>query len=69
RELPIVVGTEKDQKHIVEIVDKILDVTKSDDYLTNPTKQAEVHEFESQINQMVYKLYDLTSKEIEAIEG
>jgi hypothetical protein len=69
RELPIVVGTEKDQKHIVEIVDKILDVTKSDDYLTNPTKQAEVHEFENQIDQMVYKLYDLTPDEIKIVES
>jgi len=50
-------------------VDKILALTRSDDYLTNLAKQAKVHEFERQIDQMVYKLYDLTPDEIKIVEN
>jgi len=39
------------------------------DYLTNPIKQAKVKEYENQIDQMVYELYDLTGDEIAIIEG
>ena len=38
------------------------------DYLNNSTKQAKVKEYESQIDQMVYKLYDLTDEEIKIVE-
>jgi len=57
------------QKPFIEIVDKILKITKSSDYLENPTKRVKVHEYEKQIDQMVYKLYDLTSEEIEIVEN
>jgi hypothetical protein len=33
---------------------------QSDDYLKNPDKQAKVKKLEAQIDQLVYKLYDLT---------
>jgi adenine-specific DNA-methyltransferase len=49
-------------------VDRILDITKDDDYLTNPAKQAKVKEYEHQIDEMVYELYGLTPEEI-AIVG
>ena len=51
----------------VEIVDKILAITKSNDYSTNTEIQAEVKGYEKQIDQMVYKLYDLTPEEIEIV--
>jgi len=38
------------------------------DYLQNLTKQAQVKEYEKQIDQMVYKLYGLTEDEIRMIE-
>ena len=44
-------------------------ITKDEDYLQNPVKQAQVHNFERQIDQMVYKLYNLTSEEIALVEG
>ena len=44
--------------------DHILAITKDNDYLQNPGKQAKVKEYERQIDQMVYKLYGLTSDEI-----
>jgi len=57
-----------EQKPFIEIVDKILSVTKSSDYLENPAKKEEVKEYEWQIDQLVYKLYDLTPEEIEIVE-
>ncbi len=47
---------------------KILDLTKDDDYLQNETKQFQVQEYEYQIDQMVYRLYDLTDEEIKIVE-
>ena len=57
------------QDNFVDIVDKILAITKSDDYLDNPSKRAEVKEYERQIDQMVYELYGLTEEEIRIVEG
>ena len=49
-------------------VNQILFLTQSEDYLENPQKQAKVKEYERQIDQLVYKLYDLTDEEIKIIE-
>jgi hypothetical protein len=51
------------------LVDKILAITKSIDYLENQAKKKEVKEYEKQIDQLVYKLYDLTPEEIEIVEN
>ena len=48
-------------------MDKILALTQSENYLENPQKQAKVKEYEHQISQMVYKLYNLTPEEIEIV--
>jgi len=50
------------------LVDKILPLNQSEDYLENKEKQAQVKEYEKEIDQLVYKLYDLTPEEIEIIE-
>ncbi len=57
------------QQPFIDLVDKILAITKAEDYLANPTKQAKVKEYERQIDQMVYQLYDLTPDEIVVVEG
>ena len=49
--------------------EQILAITKSADYLQNPDKQAKVKEYEKQIDELVYKLYDLKSEEIKIIEN
>jgi len=49
-------------------VNQILFLTQSEDYLENPQKQAKVKEYERQIDQLVYKLYDLTDEEIKIVE-
>ena len=57
------------QKPFTELVDRILTITKSEDYLENSAKQIKVKELEKQIDQLVYKLYDLTPEEIKIVEG
>jgi hypothetical protein len=66
--LPISIIDEVKQRPFIEIVDKILAITKSSDYLENSVKQAKVCDYEKQIDQMVYKLYNLTPEEIKIVE-
>ena len=56
------------QKPLINLVNKILIITKDQDYLENPEKQTKVLEYEKQINHLVYKLYSLTSEEIKIME-
>lgn len=65
-EIPIKVPEE--QKPFIEIVDKILNITKDEDYLKNPEKQAKVKAYEKQIDKLVYELYELTPEEIKIVE-
>ncbi len=69
RKLYIAQVDKNEQKPFVELADKILALTKSEDYQTNKSKQAEVKKLEDQIDQMVYKLYGLTPEEIKIVEG
>jgi len=57
------------QEPIIVLVDKILTITKSDDYLQNPDNQTEVKKLEAQIDQLVYRLYSFTQEEIEIVGG
>lgn len=67
--LPIPKISELGQKPFIDLVDKIIAITKGDDYLENLTKQAKVREYENEINQLIYKLYGLTPEEIKIVEG
>lgn len=58
-----------DQQPFISIVDRILAITKDEDYLQNPEKQAKVKALEREIDQLVYKLYGLTEDEIRIVEG
>jgi type I restriction-modification system DNA methylase subunit len=69
RKLPIPDICQGAQKAFVDLVGQILAVTKDEDYLSNPAKQARVKELERQIDQMVYELYGLTPEEIAVVEG
>jgi pantothenate kinase len=68
-EFPIKVISNEEQKPLISLVDKILSLTSSDDYLQNTTEQSKVGEYEAEIDRMVYKLYDLTPEEIAIVEG
>jgi len=67
--LPILKVQAKQEKPFIEIVDKILAITKSSDYLENPAKKEKVKVYEKQIDKMVYKLYNITPEEIKIIEN
>ena len=67
--LPIKEFSLLDQRPVINLVGKILAITKDDDYLQNPTKKAKVCDYEKQIDQLVYQLYGLTDKEIQIVEN
>jgi len=69
KQLPIPEICKEDQLPLISLVNKILSITKEDDYLQNPQKQAQVKEYERQIDRMVYELYNLTDEEIAIVEG
>jgi len=69
KKLPIKKIPLPEQQTFIIIVDKILSLTQSSDYYENLQKQVKVKECERQIDQMVYKLYDLTEEEIKIVEG
>jgi len=69
KQLPIKKAIEIEQKPFIELVDKILNITKTEDYLKNIERQTEVKKLEHQIDELVYKLYDLTPEEIEIVEN
>jgi hypothetical protein len=58
-----------EQRPFIQLVDKILVITKNGDYLSDTNKQTEVRKLENMIDQLVYKLYKLTLKEIDTIEN
>jgi len=55
-------------KIIISLVDQILLITESKDYPENREKQKKVKELQDKIDQLVYKLYDLTPEEIKIVE-
>lgn len=67
-EIPIKKASVHTQDKFVSIVDKILDITQTEDYLQNQEKQNAIKEYEKQIDLMVYKLYDLTYDEVLTID-
>ncbi len=64
----ILIGTKNDQQPFIRLVNQILSLTKDPDYLEAPEKQARVKSLVNEIDQLVYKLYDLTPEEINIVE-
>lgn len=56
------------QQPFINLVDRILAITKDEDYPQNPQKQSQVRALEQEIDQMVYELYGLTEEEIGIVE-
>lgn len=69
RKLPIVSCKDEQQKLFIELVNSILSMTNSNDYLENTDKQSSVKKYKKQIDQKVYELYELTPEEIAIVEG
>jgi hypothetical protein len=67
--LPIKRIEEAQQKPFRSVVESILSITKEYDYSKDAEKQSKIREYEKQIDQMVYKLYELTPEEIKIVEN
>lgn len=67
--LPVCKAGATQQQAVVNLVDKILTITKDEDYPANPAKQASVKELEHAIDQMVYELYGLGEEEKALVEA
>jgi adenine-specific DNA-methyltransferase len=68
-EIPVKNISQNERKPFVDLVDKILQITKVGDYLESAEKQATVKDIEHQIDELVYKLYGLTEDEIKIVEN
>ncbi len=62
-DLPILEPSQSEQKEIINTVDQIIKIIKTDN------KSPKVYELEKQIDQLVYQLYGLTPEEIKIVEG
>ena len=67
--LPIKEADEKQQKPIISLVDKIMALTKAEDYLQDQPKQKKVQEYQEQIDKMVFELYNLNKDEVKIIQN
>jgi hypothetical protein len=60
--------SDDEQRPFISFVNRIFAITHSEDYLHNQQKKAKVKALEREIDQMVYKFYDLTPEEIKIVE-
>jgi type I restriction-modification system DNA methylase subunit len=73
-EIPIKIPSPKQQKEIIELVDRILDLNQQLQKI-NPKSdrgiklQEEINRIDKQIDQKVYDIYGLTEKEIKIVES
>jgi hypothetical protein len=66
--IPIKITQKENRMILALFVDKILAITKSEDYPSDPAKRAKVKELVHQIDLLVYELYGLTPEEIAVVE-
>ncbi len=66
--IPIYKPNQPESKMLEQIVENILKITTTNDYLKNTEKQQAVKEYANQIDILVYKLYDLTYDEVLVID-
>ena len=67
--LPIKAIPPHQQGPFVKLVEQIMVVTASDDYLDDVRAQEKVQALEQEIDRLVCQLYDLTPEEIQVVEG
>ena len=64
----LIIDSSNKQSPFINLANQILSITKDDDYLDNPDKQAKVKRLENEIDELVYELYELTPEEIKIVE-
>lgn len=68
QDLPIKRIGISEQKPFIGLVDRILEITKEDDYLEKDDSKKQVKVLQKIIDDMVYKLYWLTPEEVKIVE-
>ncbi|MEK0338178.1 MAG: hypothetical protein QQN41_12160, partial [Nitrosopumilus sp.] len=68
-EVPIMRIPHESQNKLILIVNQILSITKSNDYINKQAKQSRLKALEREIDQLVYKLFGLTEEEIKIVES
>lgn len=68
KQLPVKKLSSKEQVPFIMYVDKILEITKEEDYLEIQNKNTKVEKLENEIDRLVYNTYDLTPEEIIGVE-
>lgn len=68
RVIPIRTTDDETSKKINVVVDRILAVTRDNDYLENASKQARMRKYERQVDELIYQAYGLTDEEIKIVE-
>ena len=66
--IPQVIFEKNRQNNFIILVDQIQKMVQQANYSINAEKQAKVRDIERQIDELVYKLYSLTDKEIKIVE-
>ena len=67
--LPIKKISDDAQKPYIDKVKSILKITETSEYPENANKQTQVYNYMTQLDQMIYKLYNLTDNEIKIVKG
>ncbi len=68
-QIPIKNQSGKVSEDIIVLTEKILENTSNENYLNNQQKQQLVFDYQKKMDQLVYKLYGLTTKEVAIVEG
>src|SRR5262249_51729245 len=68
-QIPIPLISERAQRELVSLVDRILEITSNANSLNDSRKRAKVREYEVQIDQVIYKVYGLDSEDIKIVEA
>ena len=66
--LPLPEIDNEKKKKLKCLTEDILKIVKSKKWLEKTSAQASIHDYEKQIDQLVYKLYDLTPEEIKIVD-
>ncbi len=69
REVPIPLSINVSSDEISDIVSKILEIARSEDYVSSLNKKNRVYELVTEIDHLIFKLYGLTDEEIKIVEG
>ena len=67
--LPLIHTVSTDEKLVINLVNEIIDLVKSDNKYKNNFNLDKILKLEKQIDNIAYKLYGLTEEEIKLIEN